>query len=269
MYQFLRRLIQKFTLTKTKPMDLPLKTILIEDEPNSLNLLQYLLQKHCGQDVDIRGAFTDPLLGLQAIQREQPDLVILDIEMPKLNGFELLERCQPLAFKVVFTTAYNQYAVRAFKFSAIDYLLKPLIPDDLVEAVKKVQQSPAGLLPQQVQVLQQFNPVKAGIPNRMVISTMEGLIFVNVLDIVHCDSDGPYTHIYLADGDKALMSKTLRDVEEMLHYESFFRIHHSHLINLQHVKKFIRSEDEVLMVNGTRIPVARSRKSEFLEMVTG
>ncbi len=254
---------------KVKSMNAPLKTILLDDEPNSLNLLSHLLQKHCSAEVEVIGGYEDPVIGLQAILDYQPDLVILDIEMPKLNGFEVLERCQPVPFKVIFTTAYNQYAVRAFKFSALDYLLKPLIVADLVAAVQKAASNNQLIEPQQMDVLQQFDPIRAGLPNKMVISTTEGLQFVNITDIVHCDSDGPYTHVYMTDGEKALMSKTLRDVEEMLDYDFFFRIHHSHLINLQHIKKFIRSEDEVLMSNGKNIPVARSRKSEFLELVTG
>jgi two-component system, LytTR family, response regulator len=247
----------------------PLKTILLEDEPNSLNLLQHLLRKHCAVEVEIIGAFEDPVAGLEAIRHLKPDLVLLDIEMPKLNGFEVLERCLPLSFRVIFTTAYNQYAVRAFKFSAIDYLLKPLIVEDLVAAVRKAAQSALAVDARQVEVLQQFNPTRSGVANRMVISTVEGLVFISVNDIVHCDSDGPYTHVHLIDGEKILISKTLRDVEELLRYDFFFRAHHSHLINLQHIKKFIRSEDEALMTNGKRIPVARSRKAEFLELVTG
>ncbi len=267
----LKRLEKRlFNFLKLKRMTIPLKTILLDDEPNSLNLLQHLLRKHCSAEVDIIGAYDDAEIALKAIKEYEPDLVILDIEMPKLNGFEVLEACQDIHFKLIFTTAYNQYAVRAFKFSALDYLLKPLIVEDLIMAVKKAAQSTSSVQNEQLEILQQFNPARSnGIPNRMVISTTEGLIFIDVADIVHCDSDGPYTHIHLKDGDKALISKTLRDVEEMLNYDFFFRVHHSHLINLQHIKKFIRSDEEVIMSNSKHIPLARSRKTAFLELVTG
>lgn len=244
-----------------------IRTIFIDDEPQSIALLKHLAVNHC-PELEVVGAYTDSLEGLAAIRRDKPDLVFLDIEMPKLNGFELLNQCYPVTFKIIFTTAYNQYAVRAFKYSALDYLLKPISEEDLVAAVKKVGQSP--VLPdiKQYDVLQQFNPMRQSQPQKMVISTLEGLIFIDITDIVHCDSDGSYTRLWLASDESVLVSKSLKEVEEMLHFDFFYRAHHSHLINLHHIKKYIRADGDVLMSNGRMVPVARSKRQDFLELVT-
>ena len=153
-----------------------LRTIFLDDEPQSIALLKHLAANHC-PELEIIGAYTDAHEGLTAIRRDKPDLLLLDIEMPKLNGFEVLNQCQPVGFKVIFTTAYNQYAVRAFKYSALDYLLKPISEEDLMAAVGKAVQSP--VLPdlKQYDVLQQFNPLRQTQPQKMVIPTLEGLIF--------------------------------------------------------------------------------------------
>ncbi|MBL7793985.1 MAG: response regulator transcription factor [Saprospiraceae bacterium] len=244
-----------------------LRTILLDDEPQSVALLKHLAAHHC-PEVEIIGAYTDSLEGLAAIRHNQPDLVFLDIEMPKLNGFEVLNQCRPVNFKIIFTTAYNQYAVRAFKYSALDYLLKPISEEDLVAAVKKAAQSQ--VLPEirQYDVLQQFNPLRQTQPQKMVIPTLEGLIFIEITDIVHCDSDGSYTRIWLSNSDPLLVSKSLKEVEEMLHFDFFYRAHHSHLINLHHIKKFVRADGDVLMSNGRSVPVARSKRQEFIDIVT-
>lgn len=243
-----------------------LRTIFLDDEPQSIALLKHLAANHC-PELDIIGAYTDAVEGLAAIQKNKPDLVFLDIEMPKLNGFEILNQCHPVAFKVIFTTAYNQYAVRAFKYSALDYLLKPISEEDLIAAVKKAIQAP--VLPdlQQYDVLQQFNPLRQTPPQKMVISTLEGLIFIEINDVVHCDSDGSYTRIWLLGGESVLVSKSLKEVEEMLNFDFFYRAHHSHLINLHHIKKFVRADGDVLMSNGKTVPVSRSKRQEFLELV--
>lgn len=244
-----------------------LRTILLDDEPQSIALLKYLAANHC-PELEIIGAYTDALEGLKAIRRDQPDLLFLDIEMPKLNGFEILNQCFPVQFKIIFTTAYNQYAVRAFKYSALDYLLKPISEEDLIAAVKKAVQSPQLPDLQQYDVLQQFNPLRNTQAYKMTIPTLEGLIFIEITDIIHCDSDGSYTRIWLSGAESVLVSKSLKEVEEMLHFDFFYRSHHSHLINLQHIKKYIRADGDVLMSNGRNVPVARSKRQEFIDIVT-
>lgn len=243
-----------------------LRTILIDDEPQSIALLRHLTSQHC-PELEIIAACTDAVEGLEAIRREKPDLVFLDIEMPRLNGFELLNQCQPVQFRVIFTTAYNQYAVRAFKYSALDYLLKPISAADLREAVKKA--GAGEILPdyKQYDILQQFNPLRQAPPQKMVVSTLDGLIFLEVSDIVHCDSDGSYCRIWVLGEEPLLISKSLKEVEEMLHLDYFYRCHYSHLINLHHIKKYLRADGEVLMSNGRKIPISRSKRQEFLDLV--
>ena len=243
-----------------------LRTILLDDEPQSIALLKHLTANHC-PEVEVIGAYTDALEGLAAIRRDKPDLLFLDIEMPKLNGFELLNQCQPIDFKIIFVTAYNQYAVRAFKYSALDYLLKPISEEELVAAVHKAK-SPVSPDLRQYDVLQQFNPLRQSQPHKMVIPTLEGLIFIEINHIVHCDSDGSYCRIWLNNNESMLVSKSLKEVEEMLHFDFFYRSHYSHLINLQHIKKFVKADGDVLMSNGRTVPVARSKRQEFLGLVT-
>lgn len=244
-----------------------LRTILIDDEPQSIALLRFLVAKHC-PEITITGGYTDSMEGLNAIQKDKPDLVFLDIEMPKMNGFELLNQCHPVQFKVIFTTAYNQFAVRAFKYSALDYLLKPIGEEDLRTAVAKAVQSTLPPDLRQYDVLQQFNPLRQAQPQKMVISTLEGLIFIEITDIVHCDSDGSYCKIWLTGGESVMVSKSLKEVEEILYFDFFYRSHYSHLINLNHIKKFVRADGLVWMSNGRQVPVARSKRQEFIELVT-
>lgn len=244
-----------------------LRTIFVDDEPQSIALLRHLAQSHC-PELDLIGTYTDSFEALAAIRKNKPDLVLLDIEMPKLNGFELLNQCFPIDFKIIFTTAYNQFAVRAFKYSALDYLLKPISESELVAAVQKAAYNPVMPDIRQYDVLQQFNPLRNTKPQKMVIPTLDGLIFIEITDIVHCDSDGSYTRLWLVQGESMLVSKSLREIGEMLQYDFFYRSHHSHIINLHHIKKYVRADGELLMSNGRNVPVARSKRQEFLEIIS-
>lgn len=245
------------------------RTILLDDEPNSIRLLRFLIEKNC-PELEIVGEFTDAEEGLAAILSEKPDILFLDIEMPHLNGFEVLDRCpQPLPFHIIFTTAYDRYAVRAFRYSALDFLLKPVSNTDLRKAVDKCLEKTTPD-PRQMEIFQHFSPGKnkQHLPSRLTISTLEGLTFINVDDIVHCDSEGAYTKIHLAEEPPMLVSKSIKEMEEMLEYPFFFRVHHSHLVNLKHVRKFLRQDGgDALMSNGKNIPIARNRKLDFLEAV--
>ncbi len=244
------------------------RAFLIDDEPNSLRLLRFLLEKEC-PEIDVAGAFDDAEMGLEAVLKSPPDLLFLDIEMPHLNGFELLDRCPlPLAFALIFTTAYDRYAVRAFKYSAIDYLLKPVAREDLRLAVEKALGGPK-MEPQQLEIFKNQIAPNAPPPTRLTVSTLEGLTFLPVEEIVHCDSEGAYTRIFLASDAPMLVSKSIKEIEEMLAFGPFFRAHHSHLVNLRHVRKFLRQDaNEAVMSNGQRIPIARNRKQEFIEAVS-
>lgn len=242
-----------------------MKAILIDDEPHCLELLAHLLAKHC-PDVEVAAQFSDPQAALARLgQAPPPDLVFLDVEMPRLNGFDLLNRLFPFGFKLVFTTAYDKYAVRAIKFAALDYLLKPIDIEELKTAVRRAAQQPA-FGAEQLQLARQLHSLPADVPpKRIAISGQEGVDLVEIGHIVHCDSQGSYTEVFLENGPKMVVSKNLREMEQLLEGQGFFRIHHSHLVQLRHVRRYVRgSGGEVLMSDGGRLPVARSRKDEFL-----
>ena len=242
-----------------------LKTYLLDDEPNCSDVLQVLLGKYC-PDVWIAGVFNDAELALEAIRRERPDLLFLDIEMPMLNGFDLLRRCDPLDFKVVFTTAYDQYAVKAFKFNALDYLLKPVDKDELIGVVHKAQQNPAPSSAQlsAVQYLKN-NPT----PERIALPVGQELLLVDVADVLYVESEGSYVSVFLKDQSKpVVLSKSLREFEELLNNPGFFRAHNSHLVNLRHIRKIVRTDGgEIVMANGCSLPVARAKKTELMGLI--
>lgn len=242
-----------------------MKTYLLDDEPNCTDVLQVLLNKYC-PEVQVAGIFNDPEMALDIIRRERPQLLFLDIEMPILNGFELLRKCEPLDFKVIFTTAYDQYAVKAFKFNALDYLLKPVDKDELILAVKKAQQaaSPSSSLLETVQYLKN-NPI----PERIALPVGKELLLVEVADIQYFESDGSYVSVFLHGQNKpVILSKSLREFEELLNNPAFFRAHNSYLINLKHVKKIVLTGGgEIVMGNGRSLPVARNKKAELMGLI--
>ena len=242
-----------------------MNTFLIDDEPNCTDVLQVLLAKYC-PEIQVQGIFNDAELALEAIRRERPQLIFLDIEMPMLNGFELLRRCEPLDFKVIFTTAYDQYAIKAFKFNALDYLLKPVDKAELMAAVRKARQnaSPSPARLDAVQYLKN-NPV----PERIALPVGQELLMVEVADIQYVASDGAYVSVFLRDQNKpVLLSKSLREFEELLNNPGFFRAHNSYLVNLKFIKKIMRNEGgEIVMANGHSLPVARAKKPDLLGLI--
>jgi two-component system, LytTR family, response regulator len=238
---------------------------LIDDEPNCTDVLRALIQKYC-PEIRIDGIFNDAELALEAILQSPPKLLFIDIEMPLLNGFELLRRCEPLQSKVVFTTAYDQYALKAFKFNALDYLLKPVDKDELVATTQKALQTAiptAGQL-SAVQYLRN-NPV----PERIALPVGQELLIVEVMDIQYVESDGAYVSVYLHGENKpVVLSKALREFEELLNNPGFFRAHNSFLINLRHIRKIIKTDGgEVVMANGRSLPIARAKKAELMGLI--
>jgi two-component system, LytTR family, response regulator len=244
-----------------------MKAIIVDDELYCTQVLSALLKKHC-PGVEIIAELTDPQQAVGFIAENPPDLLFLDIEMPRLNGFDLLERCKPIRFQVIFTTAYNQYALRAIKISALDYLLKPIDAEELVEAVGKAKalaQEPAW---EQFELMENTRRAGDTAPRQIALSTLEGLTFVKVEDILYCKSEGSYTNLYFTAGEVMLLSKSIKEVGELLTACGFLRVHHSYLINLNHIKRYIRGEGgEVIMKNGDNIPVSRSKKATFLDHI--
>ncbi len=243
-----------------------IKAVIIDDERHSVETLKLKLDKHC-PDVEVAASFTDSEQGLAHLKGNPPDLLFLDIEMPRLNGFELLENLGEVPFDVIFTTAYDEFGIRAIKFSALDYLLKPIQVDELKEAVERhSRRLRHNLSNSQLEVL--FSNIKEeqrGRPGKIALATKESIEFVFPEEIVACSSDSNYTMIYLKDGRKKLISKTLKDFEELLTEFGFYRTHHSHLVNLNHVREFVRADGGYLvMTNKMTLPVSRSRREELL-----
>lgn len=243
-----------------------MKAFIIDDEKHCRQVMETLLNKYCPEVTKIE-SFGQPLEALEALKISQPHVVFLDIEMPGMSGFEWLNQCEHRNFEVVFTTAYNEYAIKAIKHSALDYLLKPVDKDELIMAVEKVkiekQQKPDDRIRDLLETLQMPKTTR-----RFAIPTLDGLTLINPDEILYVKSDGPYSHFHFLDRRKMVISKTLKETEEVLPERDFFRIHHSYLVNMKYVQQYLRGEGgEVIMVNGENIPVARSRKQEFLGLL--
>jgi two-component system LytT family response regulator len=244
-----------------------LRALIVEDEPNSQELLKELVEQFC-EEVKVVAIAGNVAQALAALKEHTPDLLFLDIELPDGDGFQVLEKAENTEFDVIFTTAYDQYAIRAFKFSATDYLLKPVDIEELQEAVNRVRENrkeagqPAGgqieSLLRNIRNIQQ--PFK-----RIVLPTSNGFTVVDPEDILRCESDRNYTFIFLTDGRRILVSRTIKEYEEMLEDHNFFRIHQSHLINLKYLKNYTRGRGGyVELTDGSVLDVSARRKADFL-----
>jgi two-component system, LytTR family, response regulator len=243
-----------------------MKCIIIDDEKHCIKTLTNLLETNFSE-VKVLASCFDSAKAYDLILLHKPDFIFLDIEMPFLNGFDLLSKFDHLDFDVIFTTAYDSYAIKAIKYSALDYLLKPIGKDDLAAALNKLTSKQSSISKAQLQMATAVHSKQ--LPDTIALPTTDGLIFAAVNDIVYCNADGSYTRIYMLDRSEILLSKTLGDVEELLSEYHFFRIHHSTLINLKQVRKYIRGEGgEVVMSDGKSLMVARTRKADFLNVFT-
>jgi two-component system LytT family response regulator len=206
--------------------------------------------------------------GIQAIHKYMPDVVFLDIEMPHMNGFDMLEQFDKLFFDVVFCTAYDQFAIKAFRYSALNYLLKPVDPDDLKETIRRLEEKKSAPSQGQIELLLQNirQTNKPGV-QRIALTTGDGMIFVPTTDILYCEAESNYTAVVLEGGKKILVSKVLKEIDEALAGPDFFRIHNSFLININRIKKFVRGDGGyVVMEDGASVSISRSRRQEFMEL---
>ncbi|MBN3036640.1 MAG: response regulator transcription factor [Bacteroidales bacterium] len=243
-----------------------LRAVIIDDEKHSLESTDILIRRVC-PCITIAGQANTPEQGIVIIESLKPDLVFLDIAMPRMNGFELLQSVTFRDFEVIFTTAFNDFAIKAFKVNAIDYLLKPIEPEELVKAVEKVKVKLEKNLHMQRldEIIHRLG--SGGMKRSKLALPVEGRIAMIEFDsVIYCESDGNYTRLHL-DGDKKIMvSRTLKDIERMLPHPLFVRIHHSHLVNINHVTDYIRGEGgEVLLSNGIQLRVSRNRKDTLLD----
>jgi two-component system LytT family response regulator len=241
-----------------------LKTIIVDDEPYCCEILAAMLEAESPQ-VQVQAICNNGDEGLIAIRKYSPDLVFLDVEMPKMNGFEMLEQLS-VNFHLIFTTAYDQYALKAIRFSALDYLLKPIDRQELKKAVQKAEQRIQIPMTQQLEILMQkikqpLNPI-----NKIALPTMEGLQMISIETIISCESDDNYTRIILKGGKKLLVTRSLKEIEESLEQHSFLRVHRSYLVNLNEIEKYIKGEGGYLiMTDGSNVDVSRSRKEILMQ----
>ena len=248
-----------------------IRTIIIDDEPSAINVLELLLSKKFKEEVEVVAKTNSPFEGKELIEKHKPDLVFLDIEMPGMSGVDVVRNCTYTDFRLVFITAYDAYAVEAFELSALDYLLKPIGADKLERVIKKIKEDISKAQnPLQVQ-LQNLEKILKSAPKgnqKISVSTADKIIFINVSDIIYCEASGAYTNIFLGKGKSILTSRTLGDFESQLTSQNFFRIHHSYLINLNRVKEFQRYEGGyVLMENDIKLEVSQRKRKDFLEAI--
>lgn len=240
-----------------------IKTVIIDDEKDARILLRRMLETHFSE-VEILAEADDVDTGVEVIQAHQPELVFLDIQMRAGTGFDLLRKLKQRAFEVVFITAYNTYAMQAFQFAAFSYLLKPIKQTDLEHVLDRYrQQQPHPLAEDRLQVLWQHYQVEGS--QQLVLPNSDGFRVVELSEILYLEADRNYTRFYLADQSKELISRTLKSYEALLHKFSFYRIHQSYLINLSHVRRFLKTDGGMVqMPNGATLPVSRQRKQGFL-----
>lgn len=242
--------------------------ILIDDESKSLIALEWELTHFC-ENIMVVGKFTKPEEALDFLKNNAIDAIFLDIEMPQMDGFQFLERINSHDFAIIFTTAYDQYAIQAIKERALDYILKPVDSDDLKVTIDKIMDfKKAHQLKKSLEerILSVSN-FAASTPKKVPISMDGKLIFVQPNTIIYCQSDGNYCHIYLEKNEKLFVTKKLKEIEELLPDYLFFRIHNSYLINLEKVNEYFKTDGFVVMSNRKKIPVSRNRKNSFLDKI--
>ncbi|TWW02306.1 LytR/AlgR family response regulator transcription factor [Chitinophaga pinensis] len=248
-----------------------MRTIIVDDEKLSRSVLKLLLEKHCPA-VNIVAVCADGISALEAIEKYQPDLLFLDIEMPGLNGFDVLKACKDASFSIIVTTSYDHYALDAIRHNALDYLLKPIIRDDLVDAVDKAmarrQQKVQPGSKSDTSILEVLHQhLYPG--ERLALPSPEGLRMLLVKDILYCVADGETTLVHLVNAtEPSLVCRSLKEVEGQLKNKGFFRVHHSYVVNLNYMDRYIKGDGgDIIMSDGSCIPVSRHRKQEFMDRI--
>lgn len=243
-----------------------LKAVIVDDEEKSIKTIQLILKDYC-MDVDVVGTANSPDEAIKIINKTEPDIVFLDIEMPHGSGFEVLENIPDRHFDVIFITAYDQYAIKAFKYSAVDYILKPIDIDEIVGAVNRIlNRGKLNGRPNYDLLIENINTSK---PKKLTLPTSKGYLFIDIDNIIYFESDRNYSFIYLTNQKKILVSKNIGDFEEFLDDTVFFRCHRSYLINMYHVQQYIKTDGgEIEMINGAKIPISRRKKDEFIKKMS-
>ncbi|MFB5944792.1 LytR/AlgR family response regulator transcription factor [Albibacterium profundi] len=243
------------------------KIIIIDDEAHSTNVLKHMINK-VDAGYTIIGIFTSPLEGLEFIKKYPPDLLFLDIEMPNMNGFQLLDNLQPVDFDIIFTTAYDQYAVKAFRYSAITYLQKPITEKDIVKALSYWEQRRRKTSEKQWNLLREYLVNRQQKQPKIALPIAGGYHIVAIANIVRCQSDNNYTYVFCDDDNKILISRTLKEIEELLKEHNFVRVHQSHLINPNFVKGILKHDGgSLVMIDNTEVPVSRQKSKQVSKIL--
>lgn len=243
-----------------------LEAVIVDDEIKALQSLSWELTNF-SKEINVKASFTDPFVALEYLETNTPDCLFLDIEMPTMDGFQFIQKLQNKNFPVVITTAYNQYAIKALKNEAIDYLLKPIDTDDLKETISKIKKFNYNNYTSQKleKILLNFNAT--AIHKKITINTDGKLVFLESDEILYAESDGNYSTLFLTDGNKLVLTKKLKEVNEILPDDTFFRIHNSYIINLNKIKEFLKTDGYVILKSNHKIPVSRQKKSDFLDLI--
>lgn len=242
-----------------------IRCIIIDDELKSRESLKILLTDFC-ENVEVLDICQNVSEGITSIDKHKPNVVFLDIQMQRETGFDLLSKIKQIDFEVVFTTAHSEYAIKAFKFSAIDYLLKPIDIEELKDSLSKVEKKLNGNINERLeQLILNLKPTQSNQNYKLALPTSDGLIFVKIEEIIYCEAASNYTQIFTDDGKKHVISRTLKEYEDLLADHNFFRIHNSHLINLASIKKYVRGDGGyVIMNNDVSLDVSKRKKEAFL-----
>lgn len=244
-----------------------IKSIIVDDELSAIRSLKWEVDKFC-RGIEIIDSFTNPIEAISAINYLKPDCIFLDIEMPEMDGFQLLSKLEHKNFALIFTTAFDNYAIRAFKANAIDYLLKPIDTDDLLASIDKVKRDKEKntLGVDLEKILKSMIPKK--VPKKIPLEFSGKTVFVNSDDIMYCKANGNYSEIYFKEHKKETLSKKLKEVEALIQNENFFRVHKSYLVNVKYIKEFVKTDGNYLVLeNEITIPVARLKKSALIHFL--
>lgn len=241
----------------------PLRAVIIEDEQKARRILQTLLEENC-EGIEVMAAAEDVPTGVKAIIAHKPDVVFLDIELPGFNGFELSDFFDEVKFEIIFTTAYSEYAIKAFQMSAVDYLLKPIQIDQLRSAVEKARERRGSQMDEKMKALK--DNLQGRNMRKIALPIAEGLLFVEEKEIVYLEADNSYTTVYFSNGTKILVSKNLKEFTEIIDSPDSFKPHRSYYVNVNHIRQYNKADNGSLVLdNGHVVHIARDRKQEFLE----
>lgn len=241
---------------------------IVEDEKHQMETLSDLLEESF-PELSVIGTASSVPEAIERLTKVKPDLVFLDVLLPPDTAFDLLNALVKIPFDIIFTTSFEEYAVKAFRLSAVDYLVKPIVPGELKSAIKKFKERrSAAEISQHVQILMENLKVTEADHTKIALPTLTGYLFVSVKDIIRCESDNTYTTFFTSDKRKIIVSKTLKECEQMLSEYRFYRVHNSHLINLEYMVEYIKGEGGIVkMADGSHIDVSRRRKEEFMQLL--